>query len=101
MTPQQAKELLPIITAFAEGKQIQLKTIYSTWIDSNEFAFGSDASNYRIKPEPQRIRIAKTRYFMEKDTYLGIVSEQYWKQKETNPDFVSWVSDIIELYPED
>ena len=101
MIPQQAKELLPIITAFAEGKQIQLKTIYSTWIDSNEFAFNADASSYRIKPEPQQVRIAKMRSYMSSDTYLSVVFEQDWKQVETSPNFISWASDIIDLYPED
>ena len=52
MTPNIAKELLPIIKAFSEGKQIQFfgGTI---WEDRNTLSFDSDPSRYRIKPEPK------------------------------------------------
>ena len=52
MTPAIAKELLPIIKAFSEGKQIQFfgGTI---WEDRNSLSFDSDSSRYRIKPEPK------------------------------------------------
>ena len=53
MDIERAKELLPIIQAFAEGKKIECSvkgedawsdTFYPTWIDSRD---------YRIKPEPK------------------------------------------------
>lgn len=52
MNPQTAKELLPIIKAFSEGKQIQFfgGTI---WEDRNTLSFDSNPSRYRIKPEPK------------------------------------------------
>ena len=35
MNRQQAKELLPIIQAFAEGKTIQIKALDGLWHDDN------------------------------------------------------------------
>ena len=54
MTRDQAKELLPIIQAFAEGKHIQWRNHCKNWIDVDE-RDGLDiefpSSVYRIKPE--------------------------------------------------
>ena len=57
MNRQQAKELLPIIKAFAEGKTIQYYFGGAVWRDvkSNEaIDFSDNPSNYRIKPEPDK-----------------------------------------------
>lgn len=52
MTREQAKELLPIIQAFAEGKTIQCKSsIRDEWRDFEEPVFNGSPDNYRIKPE--------------------------------------------------
>lgn len=53
MNRNQAKELLPIIKAFAEGKAIQLKTVDKGWQDIHSASFDSNPKNYRIKPEPK------------------------------------------------
>lgn len=56
MTREEAKELLPIIQAFAEGKEIQDKIEGVTnWIDTNEinFEFEGQKIIHRIKPESQ------------------------------------------------
>lgn len=58
MERQQAKELLPIISAFAEGKTIQYYYTTPTphWEDvlpNQTVDFNSDTSKYRIKPEPK------------------------------------------------
>ena len=54
MTREEAKELLPIIKAFAEGKVIQCKNcITNEWRDFDEPAFNGLPDNYRIKPEPK------------------------------------------------
>lgn len=58
MNKQQAKKLLPIIQAFAEGKQIQYFHKGSTpqWIDvssDESVEFSDHFSRYRIKPEPK------------------------------------------------
>ena len=54
MNRQQAKELLPIIQAFAEGKTIERKGILdneSKWCEVLLPTFNVAVSNYRIKPE--------------------------------------------------
>ena len=49
----QARELLPIIQAYAEGKVIQINQPIVGWKDNNEPLFNGDTSSYRIKPEPK------------------------------------------------
>ena len=51
MTREEAKELLPIIQAFVEGKTIQVWA-NDTWKD-DEYPFMEVLCHYRIKPEPQ------------------------------------------------
>ena len=54
MTREEAKEMLPIIKAFAGGKVIQCKScITNEWRDFDEPAFNGLPDNYRIKPEPK------------------------------------------------
>lgn len=53
MTPEQVKELLPMLTAFSEGKEIEccIDGVWFTW-DGPHFNF----SELRIKPQPKKIR---------------------------------------------
>ena len=51
MTREEAKELLPIMQAFAEGKTIQVWA-NDTWQDEEYPSFG-ELSLFRIKPEPK------------------------------------------------
>lgn len=51
MTREEAKELLPFMQAFAEGKTLQVWT-NNTWKDENHPFFGP-LSQFRIKPEPK------------------------------------------------
>ena len=54
MNRNQAKELLPIIQAYAEGKAIESRCIKgdkSLWYDDEDPSFEDDLE-YRIKPEP-------------------------------------------------
>ena len=50
MTREKAKELLPIIKAYAEGKTIQY-LIKDEWFDASAPNFNFSANDYRIKPE--------------------------------------------------
>lgn len=54
MTREEAKKLLPIIQAFAEGKAIQFRTNNRPWVDllDNDLRI-SNLYEYRIKPEPK------------------------------------------------
>ena len=56
MTREEAKEYLPIMQAFAEGKDIQIRNITDDgWDDINDdrMSFCAKAEAYRIKPEPK------------------------------------------------
>ena len=77
MTREEAKKLLPIIQAFAEGKVIQCKScITNEWRDFDEPAFNGLPDNYRIKPEP------KYRPFESQ--------EECWQEMHKHPDF-GWI----------
>lgn len=52
MNSRQAKELLPIIQAFAEGKTIEYYS-NDNWIEDKNFNFIDKAQNYRVKPSPK------------------------------------------------
>ena len=77
MTRKDAKELLPIIQAFAEGKTIQFRTNNRSWVDllDNDIEINA-LFEYRIKPEP------KYRPFRTK--------EECWNEMHKHPDF-GWV----------
>ena len=56
MKREEAKELLPIIQAFADGKHIQWRNHCKNWIDIDErdgLNTEFPLSVYRIKPEPK------------------------------------------------
>ena len=53
MTREDAKELLPIIQAFAEGKTIQVREDIDWCYLGNETDFNLSPQRYRIKPEPK------------------------------------------------
>ena len=78
MTREEAKELLPIIQEFAEGKNIQYKYDMDSWIDIKNPSFKS-FFEYRIKPEP------KYRPFKSK--------EECWNEMLKHQPF-GWVKEI-------
>ena len=81
MTREQAKELLPIIQAFAEGEIIQYKNFLGEWTDIEEnegLSFICPPSDYRIKPKSQ----PKYRPFKSQ--------EECWNEMHKHPDF-GWV----------
>jgi len=53
MTPAQAKELLPVFTAFSEGKAIQFKDDGGKWLTASNLEFTYPPARYRIRPEPR------------------------------------------------
>ena len=79
MTREEAKELLPIIQAFAEGKIVQYKNDFCEWEDvkiGENLGFTESPSTYRIKPE-LKYRPFKTQ-------------EECWKEMRKHLDF-GWV----------
>lgn len=55
MKQSEAKDFLPLIQAWAEGKTLQVKCrISDKWMDvESNVTFAFDPSSYRIKPEPR------------------------------------------------
>lgn len=53
MTRDEAKALLPIITAYANGAVVQLHCGADCWRDAQNPDFGLAVGQYRIKPAPQ------------------------------------------------
>lgn len=53
MTREEAKELLPIIKAFVEGKTIQYKNKVNPEWEETDCPIWAKESKYRIKPEPK------------------------------------------------
>ena len=82
MTRENAKELLPIIQAFAEGKTIQVKASDGLWYgregENCELNFNADPQVYRIKSEP------KYRPFAN--------AEECWQEMQKHQPF-GWVKD--------
>lgn len=50
MTREEAKQLLPVIQAFSEGKCVETKT-GSGWVNMENMSFAGKPKAYRIKPE--------------------------------------------------
>lgn len=69
MKKEQAKELLPIITAFAEGKTIEVKNSENEWNEIDNPYFVGNPKIYRIKPEP------KYRPFESAKEFLNVMKQ--------------------------
>lgn len=77
MTREQAKELLPIIQAFADGKTIEVRVGNDSWVKTDEVYGGRNNDyDYRIKPE------SKYRPFANAD--------ECWQEMQKHQPF-SWV----------
>ena len=79
MTRKEAKELLPIIQAYAEGNAIQLFD-GGKWLDVYETDFHESPDKYRIKPEP-KYRPLKTK---EECWYEMLKHQPFWMAKIKN-----------------
>ena len=77
MTREEAKQLLPIIQAFAEGKEIQQTDGYD-WYDLDDPDFMANGNSYRIKPE------TKYRSFKNAD--------ECWQEMQNHQPF-GWLKD--------
>lgn len=53
MTREEAKELLPIIQAFADGNTIEFLNNRNMWEEIEDVLFCKEPKYYRIKPEPK------------------------------------------------
>ena len=89
MTREQAKELLPIIQAFAEGKTVQFLD-GGKWADVYETDFHESPVKYRIKPEP-KYRPFKSQeeclQEMLKHQPFGVVKDKHFANYQTHRAF--------------
>jgi len=94
MTPQQAKEFLPLLAAYAQGKRIQYTYDGKIWEDTCNISFTSPISWYRVKPDPI---ILKYRRYIWKDpngwhiTSLSSLSGISSINVENMEEFVRWI----------
>ena len=83
MNRQEAKELLPIIQAFAEGKKIEVRVGNDRWTETDEVYGGRNNDyDYRIKTEP------KYRPFKNK--------KECWEEMLKHQPF-GWVKDVSRM----
>lgn len=82
ITRENAKELLPIIKAYGEGKKIEYFNGIK-WEEREELHFSADSSQYRIKSEP------KYRPFKS--------IEECWNEMQKHQPF-GWVINIKDKY---
>lgn len=83
MTREEAKEMLPIIQAFAEGKAIEIRHGDAPWVETNRIKESIfDDYQYRIKPEPK--------YRPFKDV------EECWQEMQKHQPF-GWVKTIANI----
>lgn len=57
ITKDNAKWVLPLVQAMAEGKQLQMKGL-GGWRDATEARFVNSQECYRIKPEPRVVWVS-------------------------------------------
>jgi len=57
MTREHAKELLPIITAFANGEDVQVLISDNYWSTMRTASFEGPPDQYRIAPKPRKLYI--------------------------------------------
>ena len=86
MNRQQAKDMLPIIQALAEGRHIQLKDTIGNWIDIDFINVEiCNPNNYRIKP---------FKYYPFKN------AEECWAEMQKHQPFgwVKWNDVLYNIY---
>lgn len=82
MNRSEAKELLPIIKAFAEGKEIECR-VEDKWHKVLEICNETNPQDYRIKPEP------KYRPFAN--------AEECWQEMQKHQPF-GWLKDKKDVH---
>ena len=91
MNRKEATELLPIIQAYAEGKEIEIldKTM-KMWKTVMLPHFDCDSNIYRIKPEPKYRSFKNAEECwneMQKHQPFGIVKDKYFANYQTHRAF--------------
>ena len=107
MNKEKAKEFLPLITALAEGRTVQVADLMSRWFDEVDPMFNSCPEFYRIKPEtieewlgtlpePYRALALQRReekpYLTEEVASLMLALHKAFIWRETQEDYDFWSS---------
>lgn len=93
MNREQAKKLLPIIQAFAEGKTIEIRSNSKynpgEWIETATPTFDIKSHEYRIKPEP------KYRPFKDKEEcWLEMLKHKPFGWVKYRKAFISLITEV-------
>lgn len=94
MDRNQAKQLLPVIKAFSEGKGVEAKT-GSGWISIENMSFAGNPDSYRIKPEPKYRPFANAEECWEemmKHQPFGVVKDKYFANYQTHRAFTCLIT---------
>lgn len=90
-----AKELLPIIQAYAEGKTIQFFSMDKGWEDKEYLSFMEEPYLYRVKPDP------KYRPFKSVEECWNEMQKHQpfgWLKSKTSPQPLFKLSDEVSEY---
>lgn len=97
MTREEAKKMLPILVAFAEGKAIESRCVKgdkSLWYDDEDPSFDDDFE-YRIKPEPKYRPFKDAEECwqeMLKHQPFGVVKDKYFANYQTHRAFTCLIT---------
>lgn len=100
MDRNQAKELLPIIKAFSEGKCVETKT-GSGWISIENMSFAGNPDSYRIQPESKYRPFTNAEECwteMQKHQPFGVVKDKYFTNYQIHRAFTCLVTDGCDFW---
>ena len=94
MTPERAKELLPVIQAYAEGKTIQYRTNPNIlFMDLNGNPSFDGSGEYRIKPQAIKYRLCLWRSTTGKIHVIAANREEDVSLYPAQSPFIRWIHD--------
>ena len=94
MNRKEAAELLPIIKAFSEGKEIQYKS-NGSWFSAENIVFIGGGQRFRIKPEPKYRPFKDAEECwqeMLKHQPFGVVKDKYFANYQTHRAFTCLIA---------
>ena len=94
MNREQVKQLLPLLTAFAEGKELQYRINSGTWQPctvSPDLEKDHSTIEYRIKPEPVVVKYRRYLSNINGDHRVYTYQQGSTGIPHTSPCFVRWI----------
>ena len=96
ITRENAKELLPIIKAYSEGKEIEFLNLGNKWKLLTDPNFDGEPFQYRIKPETKYRKFKSIKECweeMQKHQPFGWVKHTYKPKNEDRYYFINLIDD--------